>query len=325
MTRFDEIRDAYGVVYGRYLEIVAECETALISSGKANGQKWAVDSRVKEPASFLIKALYRGKGYLDPIRDIKDTAGVRVIVGDLAAVARATEIVKSTLLASGYECCEEDDKRAFADNGADEYIAEYRGTHFIFRCKSRDYLPVEVQIHTKAESAWAEASHRLIYKPVVELSGEYKRKLRRLMALVEVIDEQIEAIQTMVEADEDYGALQLMSGLESAYFELSGQDPRDRDQQFGLELTRSALQVLPQATLQADVEQFVEANQDRLKQFYAEYASSGTVLLASLPESLLFLAMISRRRSTTSQALADGVFDAALVEKLASNFGTPVS
>src|SRR5690606_23810514 len=55
---------------------------AAISNARTGAQvkAWLVDGRTKTVSSFMKKAFHRGKQYADPIGQITDIAGVRVVV-----------------------------------------------------------------------------------------------------------------------------------------------------------------------------------------------------------------------------------------------------
>jgi hypothetical protein len=53
-------------------------------------------------------------------------------------------------------------------------------------------LELEVQVRTVAQSAWAEVSHAELYKPPAEVPESLKRRIYRLVALVELIDNEVE-------------------------------------------------------------------------------------------------------------------------------------
>jgi ppGpp synthetase/RelA/SpoT-type nucleotidyltranferase len=157
------------------------------------GVRHTIQFRVKEFASFVRKALT--KNLSDPLRDIHDLAGVRVVVPFYADRARAAEVIRRH-----FEVRDEEDTSA--RQAANQF--GYRGWHFQIALKHADLAAktelidqvAELQVQTRAESAWAEAGHDLVYKPRAAVPAPTQRRIARLMAIVELFDEQMGTTQT---------------------------------------------------------------------------------------------------------------------------------
>ncbi|MEY9499342.1 putative GTP pyrophosphokinase [Bradyrhizobium elkanii] len=140
-----------------------------------------ITARAKDPASFLKKAetLIGGKPkYKDPLSQIQDQLGARIITFFKSDVERIDAIVRSF-----FEPIE------FRDRVPEsEWEFGYFGRHYVLivptdvKSESIDYKKIpdffELQIKTLFQHAWSEADHDVGYKPgATPLTSEEKRKL----------------------------------------------------------------------------------------------------------------------------------------------------
>jgi ppGpp synthetase/RelA/SpoT-type nucleotidyltranferase len=140
-----------------------------------------VAARAKDPASFLKKAgaLTDGKPkYCEPLAQIQDQIGARIITFFRADVERLDAIIKSY-----FKPIEFRDRIPES-----EWEFGYFGRHYVLVLPSdvkgdsmdKSTLPdfFELQIKTLFQHAWSEAEHDLGYKPgSTPLSPDEKRKL----------------------------------------------------------------------------------------------------------------------------------------------------
>jgi ppGpp synthetase/RelA/SpoT-type nucleotidyltranferase len=139
-----------------------------------------ISARPKSIKSFLNKAAKIENGrpkYSDPINDIQDQVGARIIVFYLEDVEAVTiEIEKYN---------QHIEKRNVVPDSEKEF--GYFGKHFIFMLNKElkpmgvdeDELPAvfELQIKTLFQHAFSEGSHDLAYKPSTRLSKDQQRKV----------------------------------------------------------------------------------------------------------------------------------------------------
>jgi putative GTP pyrophosphokinase len=140
-----------------------------------------VTARAKDPASFLKKAqaLTDGKAkYTEPLAQIQDQIGVRIITFFRTDVDRLDGIIKSY-----FKTIEFRDRIPES-----EWEFGYFGRHYVLVLPTdvkgddidKSTLPdfFELQVKTLFQHAWSEAEHDLGYKPgSMPLSAEDKRKL----------------------------------------------------------------------------------------------------------------------------------------------------
>jgi putative GTP pyrophosphokinase len=140
-----------------------------------------ITARAKSIDRFLVKAqtVVDGKRkYSEPLRQIQDQIGARIITFYRSDVDRVDAIVKRY-----YRPIESED--VIPDS---EWEFGYFGRHFVLLVPSdvitlsmdRTMMPqfFELQIKTLFQHAWSEANHDLGYKPVASpLTSEAKRRL----------------------------------------------------------------------------------------------------------------------------------------------------
>lgn len=140
-----------------------------------------ITSRAKAVDRFVAKAEQRvedgSRKYSDPVAQIQDQIGVRVIVYYLSDVAAASAIVETYLRPI--------EKKAIVPDAEDAF--GYFGKHFILlmpmdvvadQVSSRSGPPFfELQIKTLFQHAWSEGEHDLGYKPSSKLTPDQRRRL----------------------------------------------------------------------------------------------------------------------------------------------------
>jgi putative GTP pyrophosphokinase len=139
-----------------------------------------VTVRAKSIDRFLKKAntLIDGRlKYTEPLRQIQDQIGARVVTYYLSDLERVTKIALRYLRPI-------ESKNIVPDS---EWEFGYFGRHFIFIIPSdlldpsadKEMIPefFELQVKTLFQHAWSEADHDLGYKPEAPLSSDAKRRL----------------------------------------------------------------------------------------------------------------------------------------------------
>jgi ppGpp synthetase/RelA/SpoT-type nucleotidyltranferase len=190
--------------------------SALLDAGIIH----TVTQRPKEFASLVRKALR--KGYIDPLRESKDLAGVRVTIPFARLRPGVVAVIHDRFLAT-----EDDDK--VAHYGSREL--GYLGYHLQVSFKPGDVTDpdlatrsAELQVQTRAESAWADASHDLTYKAAIELPASLDRRVNRLLALVELFDLEMDGAQTELLNLEGFPAARMLQVLDRVFLPLARRD-----------------------------------------------------------------------------------------------------
>lgn len=165
---------------------------------------FAIESRVKDEESLLEKIVR--KGYNAKIENIDDLCGIRVICyyqTDIDLVCR--------LIDDEFHVVSKQDKQ----DELDDNKFGYRSFHYVVTLKDEwlahrsarglDGLRAEIQVRTMLMHTWSAISHKLLYKRVSDVPPQLRRKLNRLSALIELADEQFDAIKDMkIEYQNDF-------------------------------------------------------------------------------------------------------------------------
>lgn len=160
----------------------------------------SLPSRVKSPESFLEKVKRRETreseevrhGEWDPLKEVHDIVGLRVVCLYLSDVERIATVVRNT-----FQVLSEDNKI----EGAEVSSFGYMSVHFVAVMKS-EYtgprydnianLPFEIQVRTIAMDAWANVSHHLDYKSDKDVPAELRKDFYALSGLFYVADRHFE-------------------------------------------------------------------------------------------------------------------------------------
>lgn len=153
----------------------------------------AVIWRVKTLESFCEKAAR--KDYKDPLKDIKDLAGVRLVY-----LYGSDKGIIEDLIESDFQVVEKVDKVIEVDPdhfgyGALHYLVKI-GAHSVgARYDDLKDSICEIQIRTILQDAWAIVAHHLSYKQESDVPKELRRKLNALSGLFETADYQFDRLR----------------------------------------------------------------------------------------------------------------------------------
>ena len=318
---FKEITDLYAEERSCYKDLAAQLGTRIQDRLDERGLEVIVQWRAKTVQSFAKKALR--KGYTDPLMEIGDKAGVRVIVHFEADIP-----IVRTVVGDLCTIVREESKR---DALARDQLG-YLGLHLDVRADDaaleavdRDRLRglgAEVQIHTKAQSAWAVVSHELLYKSPQELSVEIQRGITRLVALVELFDGEIARFRQAIEDDPDFQEMIVLEPLDDEIVRFSARRP-DR--------ALSAIVVPPLVRLHdrpADkvypevLKPFIDDHDDQIQGLYDAYRDDDRANpLLFQPEALLIFERLEHNPDRLRAAWPVDRLPLELVESLATIWG----
>ncbi len=155
-----------------------------------------IEARVKTADSFKEKIEREGKNYQDPLKQITDLAGIRIITYRLSDIETVKKVIEDNFT---IDSSNSEDKTKRKDPDKFGYLSvHYVITHSTEREKLPEYsnfvsFKCEVQIRTVLQHAWAAIDHKLRYKSKDDIPEELLRPLYRMRALLEVADEQFEA------------------------------------------------------------------------------------------------------------------------------------
>lgn len=209
LTSFDfkkhasEARDAYEKVHQTYQEFAGVVQsiirTCLNNSGIGTH---SVEGRAKSIEGFHKKSEKESPEnpnsprYSDPLDQITDLAGVRVITYFLNTVQEVELVISEE-----FDVIERIDKSEAFEK--DQRLG-YQSLHLLVklkgnRCALPEYarftgLTAEIQVRTILQHAWAEIEHDIQYKAVYTLPSETKRRFMALAGALEIADREFQAI-----------------------------------------------------------------------------------------------------------------------------------
>lgn len=158
-----------------------------------------IEHRAKSPESFEDKL--KRKSYQNPINEITDLAGVRVVTYYNDDVYRVSDIVRQEFSVDNNHSSDK-----FAELGVDEF--GYSSFHLVCSLQNpREVLMewqqfsglvVEVQVRSVLQHSWAAISHKLDYKSTSQAPAKLRRQLFRLSALLELADDQFTIVRNSI-------------------------------------------------------------------------------------------------------------------------------
>jgi ppGpp synthetase/RelA/SpoT-type nucleotidyltranferase len=319
---FEQLSDLYAGERPRYENLAKQLAGGLDEHLRARGIQPVVLWRAKTVQSFVKKALR--KAYADPMTEIGDKAGVRVIVDFEADIEVVRDVAEElcTIVASEAKR----DAMAYNELG-------YLGLHLQVRLREdtviaddhAELLPLEaeIQVHTRAQSAWAVVSHDLLYKAPHELSAEVKRGVTRLVALVELFDAEIARFRAAVDSDPDRRELAVIAPLDDEIVRFTARRP---DSALSLILVPPLVRlygVEPERLYDEILEPFIRSHEQELKGLFDAYRDDDRANpLLFQPEALLIFDLLGRDPDRLREAWPEDRIPAELLESLETVWGT---
>ena len=193
MKEWDDeaLKQLYNSLIERYERLKVEFTFILEREMRSSGIPYhLIMGRIKTFESFLDKA--QRKRITDPIREIDDICGLRIICLFLSDLQRIRELITTKLEVVSFEDkIQETPMQSFG----------YMGLHVI--CKLPPHfagpryddikdLKAEIQVRTISMDAWASISHYLDYKSVTAVPSELRKDFYALSGLFYMADSHFE-------------------------------------------------------------------------------------------------------------------------------------
>ena len=197
-----------------FARLAAEVEFALGTITEQQGIKThSITSRVKELKSLIEKC--REKEIDDPLTEVVDLVGVRVVVLFLSDLPRLDEVIGET-----FDVHESDDKVLGGDPASFGYMSvHYVGTlrdeHSGPRYDDLKKIRFEIQARTIGMDAWANVSHYLDYKGESSVPEDLKKDFFALSGLFYVADQHFEIFASRARESRERAGKQLQSDVAS--------------------------------------------------------------------------------------------------------------
>jgi ppGpp synthetase/RelA/SpoT-type nucleotidyltranferase len=152
-----------------------------------------IEHRTKTVTSFLEKIDRDGKSYKDPIKEITDLSGLRIILFYLDDIDKVENLIKSEFKVDPKLSINKKNILDFDQFGylsVHQIISLKMPRSALTEWKKFDGLVAEIQTRTVLQHAWASISHTLQYKNEKDIPKELRRQLHRLAGLFELSDEE---------------------------------------------------------------------------------------------------------------------------------------
>lgn len=321
----DELRIRYSADRPIYSALANEVIRRLTEGARSCGLLHHCYGRAKEVDSFVKKALQ--KGYPDPYNDIRDKAGVRLILTYLDDLELAEDLIRQIFTVKDYT--NKSDQLGEQELG-------YHGVHFEVELIGRTGFEVagnsvdatgyicEIQVQTRAQNLWNDISHALLYKPEHPMPEDVRRRIYRLVALMEIFDDELMAARHAVRGQPISEPVSMASLLEHHYHELT-------DVPFSSSLSLDAIEWLRELLSDDEaqrfgevIRQFVDRHENQLKEMYSDYSQ---VVAANpfifQPESILILERLEHDPFELRDRWASE-YPLSLLEELAEIWGAPI-
>jgi ppGpp synthetase/RelA/SpoT-type nucleotidyltranferase len=264
----EEFRTRWIAERPMYQAFAACVQDKLRGELKNAGILCEVSARAKEVSSLLTKVIR--KDYTE-YEQVTDKAGIRIIAGFPDCSDAIDAAIRATCDVQKYE----DKGLALAP---DQF--GYSGKHYEVVLRREDSaesrlhgLSCEVQVHTRAQNLWSDVAHELTYKPALPPPEKIQRSINRLVALVELFDEQLIAVQSDLRTLPDFQEAAVLYELEKSYYHFVA---RRYDRELSLKILAALIALFSSDELgrySAIVEDFVTRNHDKFAEIFAQYAN----------------------------------------------------
>lgn len=175
--------------YERFTSRIEALINELLAAAKIDSH--LIEARTKEIQSFTDKIARASKAYRDPLTEITDLCGLRVITYYQDAADAIGRLLEREFVVDQANSVQH------ASTGAE---FGYKSAHFVValtreRVKLAEWagfagMRAEIQVRTVLQHAWAAISHKLQYKREEDVPASLQRKLFRLSALFELADDE---------------------------------------------------------------------------------------------------------------------------------------
>lgn len=195
-----------------YEKLTRTLQDGIVEGLRTLGVEADVRGRTKSVSSFAEKVMR--KQYRDPLTQMTDLAGVRVITHTRADARKVCQYIKKTFFVD-----EANSRDALEQLRVGEF--GYRAVHYVVQVPegvpdAARFLKAEVQVRTIPEHCWAEIGHDRLYKSAFKVPDRWKREFAAIAAVLESVDESFARIAEGLAAYEaSYGGLVSEQQIES--------------------------------------------------------------------------------------------------------------
>jgi ppGpp synthetase/RelA/SpoT-type nucleotidyltranferase len=213
--------DKYSTVAARYEEMANIIQLIFERVKKRYNLEAIIQVRRKKIPSFSEKILRKKSKYINPVCQLTDLCGARIITALPSEVKRVCHFIEKHFEIDWENSVDVSQRHQLAEFG-------YRSVHYIVSFKKGAFthhefgdikiskmvypdpkcpMKAEIQVRTLLEHAWAVFSHDKMYKKAFKIPDKWVRNLAALAAILEETDNSFEKIQMELENyTSNYGA-----------------------------------------------------------------------------------------------------------------------
>lgn len=157
-----------------------------------------IEARTKTVKSFEEKITRKKEEYSDPLKEVTDLSGTRIILYYVDDIDKIDEIIRTNFFIDEKNTL--DKSKVLKDDqfGYQSYhyiISLNNDRNNLVEWRSYSAYNAELQVRTVLQHAWASISHELQYKRENEIPSTLRRRLFRLASLIELADEEFKSVK----------------------------------------------------------------------------------------------------------------------------------
>lgn len=274
MEEFRSLRDELSK-WARHIDEQLNAFAQTIEPSLVENIQIPAKYRIKDDNSFRSKAFYRDKKYENPILEITDKVGTRLVFLFPQSVKKMSDFIESQ---NGIKwIVKEKSQDTMKIRLKHPEVFSYQSDHFILMpcdgyesSKDINVLTCEVQVRTLLQHAYSEVSHALFYKQNKDQDKKALRMLAASMAFLEESDSKFEKILAMnVPMNDNRISLRVLVCNEFAKL-----DENYNEQKFDREVWDLFIQLLDDTKVNQALTEFSEFLSDKadiLKEGISDY------------------------------------------------------
>jgi ppGpp synthetase/RelA/SpoT-type nucleotidyltranferase len=165
---------------------------------------FAIEGRTKDPEHFRGKIIRPGKSYVDPLSEVTDLTGLRIIVQRVADANRVIQLIEREFEIDRKNSVFREDRLSVDQFGysASNLVVRLTPTRVMFSEWTRySGLKAEIQVRTILQDAWARVSRRFDYESEMDMPRALRRRLFRLSALFELAEDELNDLVEKISAE----------------------------------------------------------------------------------------------------------------------------
>jgi ppGpp synthetase/RelA/SpoT-type nucleotidyltranferase len=177
----------------------------------------SLEYRTKEVIRFREKIARPGKAYVDPLNEVNDLSGVRIILRRKSDIQKVVQMLRKEFSIDETNSIykgEELDVDQFGYTSIHLVVTDHPSRSSLTEWQIFSELKAEIQVRTILQHAWATISHSFDYKIKTDIPRRLRRRLFRLSALFELADEELDEITGQIELNLEKYRQQVMVNTE---------------------------------------------------------------------------------------------------------------